>query len=208
MKWDSPWGVGYPGWHVECSVMATTVLGRNVIDIHTGGEDLIFPHHECEIAQTCGATGNDTFARFWMHSRHLMIEGEKMSKSKGNFYTVHQVLQGEVTGRQVDPAVLRYELLKANYRSQMNMTRQGLEDSARNVRRIREAAASFGDQAKEVGNDDPALSRFVDCLADDLNIAGALGVVFEFLSGDHPDPAESLGRVTQDGQRPRRVAER
>jgi cysteinyl-tRNA synthetase len=87
MKWDSPWGVGYPGWHIECSVMARELLGRDVIDIHTGGEDLIFPHHECEIAQTCGTSGQDRFANFWIHARFLFVEGEKMSKSKGNFYT-------------------------------------------------------------------------------------------------------------------------
>ena len=86
MKWDSPWGTGYPGWHVECSSMARSTLG-DVIDIHTGGEDLIFPHHECEIAQSRGATGKDSFANFWMHARFLLVDGGKMSKSKGNFYT-------------------------------------------------------------------------------------------------------------------------
>ncbi len=98
MKWDSPWGVGYPGWHIECSVMATKVLGRDVIDIHTGGEDLIFPHHECEIAQSCGASGKSRFANFWIHARFLFVEGEKMSKSKGNFYTARDVFEGKVDG--------------------------------------------------------------------------------------------------------------
>ena len=92
MKWDSPWGVGYPGWHIECSVMARALLGSDVIDIHTGGEDLIFPHHECEIAQSCGASGEDHFARFWIHARFLFVEGEKMSKSLGNFYTARGCL--------------------------------------------------------------------------------------------------------------------
>ena len=193
MKWDSPWGVGYPGWHIECSAMATSVLDRDVIDIHTGGEDNIFPHHECEIAQTCGATGEPHFARFWLHSRLLMVEGEKMSKSKGNFYTVRDILEGRVLGRPVDPAALRYELIKGRYRSNLNFSRQGLEDSADNVKHIREAAATFGDDAKDVGHDHPMLGRFIDCLADDLNIAGALGVVFEFLGGEHPDPSESMG---------------
>ena len=107
MKWDSPWGTGYPGWHIECSAMAKAVLEQDVIDIHTGGEDNIFPHHECEIAQSCCASGRDSFAKFWMHGRHLMVEGTKMSKSKGNFFTVRQVLDGAFTGRPVDPAVLR-----------------------------------------------------------------------------------------------------
>ena len=157
MKWDPrQWGLevgeGYPGWHIECSAMARAVLGRDVIDIHTGGEDNIFPHHECEIAQSRGATGCDSFARFWMHSRHLMIEGEKMSKSKGNFYTVRQVLDGAMTENPVDPAVLRLEMVKANYRSQMNFTRRGLEDSAANVRRLREYVASL---EAEVSGDVP-----------------------------------------------------
>ncbi len=198
MKWDSPWGAGYPGWHIECSAMARAVLGRDVIDIHTGGEDNIFPHHECEIAQSRGATGQPAFARFWMHSRHLLVEGEKMSKSKGNFYTVRDVLEGRVTGRPVDPAVLRYEMTKAKYRSSLNFTKQGLEDSAANVRRLREFAAALDERLagapyETAGPDHPAAARFIDALADDLNMAGALGVVFEFLNGKHPDPAVSRG---------------
>ena len=126
--------------------MAKAVLQRDVIDIHTGGEDNIFPHHECEIAQSCGASGEDHFARFWMHSRHLMVEGAKMSKSKGNFYTVRQVLDGVLTPNPVDPAVLRYEMIKASYRGQMNFSARGLEDSAANVRRLRDF---YGKQAGE-----------------------------------------------------------
>jgi cysteinyl-tRNA synthetase len=196
MKWPSPWGEGYPGWHIECSAMATKVLGRDVIDIHTGGEDNIFPHHECEIAQTCGATGEATFARFWMHTRFLLVEGEKMSKSKGNFFTVRDVLEGKVTGRAVDPAVLRYELLKAHYRSNMNFTKKGLEDSASAVRKLRETARQLKQQAEgrqaQVGRDHPALSAFRAALADDLNMSGALAAVFEFVAGKHGDAAESL----------------
>ena len=90
MRWPSPWGEGYPGWHIECSAMATTLLGPS-IDIHTGGEDNIFPHHECEIAQSEAATGKP-FSQFWMHTRHLMVSGEKMSKSKGNFYTIRDLV--------------------------------------------------------------------------------------------------------------------
>ena len=197
MKWDSPFGAGYPGWHIECSAMAKAALGRDVIDIHTGGEDNIFPHHECEIAQSCGASGEESFAKLWMHSRHLMVEGTKMSKSKGNFFTVRQILGGEFTGRPVDPAVLRYEMIKANYRSQMNFTKRGLEDSGANVRKLRGFAESLGGEAAEVGLDHPAVGRFADALADDLNIAGALGVVFEFVSDKPADPAEALGVMRQ-----------
>lgn len=196
MKWNSKFGQGYPGWHIECSAMAKAVLGRDVIDIHTGGEDNIFPHHECEIAQSCGATGEDAFAKFWMHSRHLMVEGKKMSKSKGNFFTVRQILEGKFTGRQVDPAVLRYEMIKANYRSQMNFTKRGLEDSAANVRKLREFVASLEsqtDESADVDNSHPAVAGFIEALADDLNMAGALAVVFEFVNGPSADAAESLG---------------
>ncbi|MFI4860163.1 MAG: cysteine--tRNA ligase [Phycisphaerales bacterium JB063] len=194
MKWDSPWGAGYPGWHLECSVMARELLGRETIDIHTGGEDNIFPHHECEIAQSRCAHGTDSFANFWMHARHLMVEGEKMSKSKGNFYTVRQVLDGAVTGRAVDPAVLRLELIKAQYRSNLNFTRKGLEDSASAVRKLRAFAAGLGGGSPaEVGLDHPAVARFVEALADDLNTAGALGEVFGYLNEPDDDPAIALG---------------
>lgn len=199
MKWDSPFGAGYPGWHIECSAMAKAVLQRDVIDIHTGGEDNIFPHHECEIAQSCGATGEDSFAKLWMHSRHLMVEGTKMSKSKGNFFTVRQILDGQFTGREVDPAVLRYEMIKANYRSQMNFTKRGLEDSAANVRKLRAFVASLeleSSEAAAVDDTHPVVARFVEALADDLNIAGALAVVFEFVNEfttSPGDPAEAWG---------------
>jgi cysteinyl-tRNA synthetase len=194
MKWDSPWGAGYPGWHLECSVMARELLGRDVIDIHTGGEDNIFPHHECEIAQSRCAHGTDSFANVWMHARHLMVEGEKMSKSKGNFYTVREVLDGKVTGNPVDPAVLRLELIKAQYRSNLNFTRKGLEDSASAVRKLRAFAASFGStDPAEVGLDHPAVGRFVEALADDLNTAGALGEVFGYLNAPDDDPAVARG---------------
>ena len=194
MKWDSPWGTGYPGWHIECSAMAKAVLKQDVIDIHTGGEDNIFPHHECEIAQSCCATGQDSFAKFWMHGRHLMVEGQKMSKSKGNFYTVRQVIDVKFTGRSVDPAVLRLELIKAHYRSNMNFTAKGLEDSASAVKKLRAFAQSVGyDAAKATWNgvDHPVLSEFVEALADDLNTAKAMGVMFAYLSEPAEDPLVS-----------------
>lgn len=196
MKWDSPYGVGYPGWHIECSVMARKALG-DVIDIHTGGEDLIFPHHECEIAQTCGATGRDRFANFWMHARFLMVEGEKMSKSKGNFFTARDVWSGKATGRAVHPAVLRYELIKSHYRANMNFTTKGLTDSANAVRKLIEFRqrldAATGGEAAEVDASHPVLKAFLEALADDLNMSGALGVLFPWVAGEHPDPHESLG---------------
>jgi len=211
MKWDSPWGAGYPGWHIECSCMARRRLGRDVIDIHTGGEDLIFPHHECEIAQTCGATGESTFARFWMHARFLLVEGEKMSKSRGNFYTVRDVLQGRVrdekgqpTGVSVHPAVLRLELLKSHYRGNMNFTQKGLIDSAGVVRRLTEfrsrLEAASGGHAEPVDLSHPVLNAFAAALADDLNIAGALGAILPWAATTPADPAVALGVLERVNQ--------
>jgi len=189
MKWESPWGTGYPGWHIECSAMAMELTGRETLDIHTGGEDNIFPHHECEIAQSCGATGKHSFSRFWMHTRFLLVEGEKMSKSKGNFFTVRDLL-----AKGVDPAVIRFELLKAHYRSNMNFTVKGLEDSASAVRRLRDAAAQFEKAGGEIPSSvtHPVLDDFAAALADDLNVSGALGAVFKWLGGAHENPAASL----------------
>ena len=197
MKWDSPWGTGYPGWHIECSVMARKLLGRDVIDIHTGGEDLIFPHHECEIAQTCGATGQKHFARFWIHARFLQVDGEKMSKSKGNFYTARDLFTGKATGSAVHPSVVRYELIKSHYRDNMNFTKKGIIDSANAVRRMIDFRQMLdektGGDAAEVDLSHPVVKQFAGELAKDLNIAGALGVVHPWIRGDHPDPHESLG---------------
>jgi cysteinyl-tRNA synthetase len=187
MKWDSPWGAGYPGWHIECSAMSMSALGVETLDIHTGGEDNIFPHHECEIAQSCGATGKP-FARCWMHARFLMVEGEKMSKSKGNFYTVRDLLK-----RGVDPAALRLELMRTHYRSNMNFTMKGLEDAHRMVERWRTAAASTDGKAAPSGDNDVERA-FVAALADDLNISGALGAINKWLN-ESPGDLSPLARM-------------
>jgi len=208
MKWDSPWGTGYPGWHIECSCMARKQLGQDVIDIHTGGEDLIFPHHECEIAQSRGATGASSFARYWMHARFLLVEGEKMSKSKGSFYTVRDVLEGRVldqngkpTGRKVDPAVLRLELIKSHYRANMNFTLKGLVDSAGAVKRLKDLRtaleASTGGQAEEVDHSHPIVKEFGDAIADDLNISGALGVILPWAASKPANAGEALGALNR-----------
>jgi cysteinyl-tRNA synthetase len=192
MKWDSRFGTGYPGWHIECSTMAMFLHGRETIDIHTGGEDNIFPHHECEIAQARCYSRKLQFADYWLHTRFLMVEGAKMSKSRGNFYTVRQLRE-----RGVDPAVIRWELFKGHYRSNADFSTKGLrEDSASAVRRLRDMAARLAREADgpraEVDNDHPTVRKFMTCLADDLNVAGALGVVFDFLGQKHPNPGESL----------------
>ena len=196
MKWPSPWGEGYPGWHIECSAMAMKMLRREVIDIHTGGEDNIFPHHECEIAQSRCATGHLHFARYWIHSRYLMAEGEKMSKSKGNFFTVRDVLEGKVTGRPVHPLVLRYELIKTHYRTQTNFTKKGVQDSASAVQKFHEfgqgLAQAANGNATEVGSDHPVVADFLSALSSDLNISAALAVVHNWMGQEVGDPSEAL----------------
>jgi len=181
--WDAPWGRGRPGWHIECSAMALSEIG-DTLDLHLGGEDLIFPHHEDEIAQSEGATGKP-FSRVWLHSKHLRVEGEKMSKSAGNFITVRQLLD-----EGISPAAVRHLLLSAHYRSELNFTRAGLQASARAVSRLldfetRLAAhpVGSGDAAGEAGRAlraavDRARGAFTAALLDDLNVAGALAALF------------------------------
>ena len=183
MKWPSPWGEGYPGWHLECSVMAQSLLGaetQGMIDIHSGGEDNLFPHHECEIAQARCATGASHFARYWLHGRHLIVEGEKMSKRKGNFFTLRDLL-----GKGASPAAIRLELIKTHYRSNANFTFRGLKDSQRQVERWKKLAGMLRSKREESRGEagggplSAALEGFRAALANDLNIAGAIGVLNE-----------------------------
>jgi cysteinyl-tRNA synthetase len=189
MRWPSPWGEGYPGWHIECSAMARMLLGDE-IDLHSGGEDNIFPHHECEIAQSCCATGRPVFARFWFHTRHLQVEGEKMSKSKGNFFTARDLF-----ARGVTPAALRLELVRTHYRTNSNFTMQGLQDCQRMIDRWSRArdqliarAADDGrgdaDEACAAGPVERGLSAFMEALCDDLNVARAVAAVNEAVAAD------------------------
>ncbi|MFT3683308.1 MAG: cysteine--tRNA ligase [Phycisphaerales bacterium] len=172
MKWDSPWGAGYPGWHIECSAMAGERLAdkSGAIDLHSGGEDNIFPHHECEVAQTCGCTGNATYARMWFHPRFLLVEGTKMSKSKGNFYTARDLF-----AKGVEAGALRLELIRTHYRSNANFTMQGLEDSKRMLERWRKVAevAPAGSAVPTAG----VLEDFAAAMHNDLNVAEAVGVI-------------------------------
>jgi cysteinyl-tRNA synthetase len=184
VRWESPWGPGRPGWHIECSAMATQLLGEQ-LDIHCGGVDNIFPHHEAEIAQTEGCTGK-RFVRYWMHCAHLMVDGQKMSKSLGNFYTLRDVLAKGYSGREV-----RYALLRVHYRASLNFTWEGMEESRKALRRIDEWVARLRATAGEENVQRPTSnaqrpteegSGFEDALDDDLNISGALGVLFETIS--------------------------
>lgn len=197
MRWKSPWGEGYPGWHLECSVMATSLLGRETgctIDIHSGGEDLIFPHHECEIAQARGASGAEAFARYWLHTRFLMVEGEKMSKSGGNFFTVRDLL-----ARGASPAAIRLELIRGHYRANSNFTFQGLRNAQRQIERWKRLEAWLERHRDVAMPTHPGplaanLTSFEETLANDLNVAGAIGVLNEAASGldvEHdPRPGE------------------
>ena len=180
MKWDSPWGVGYPGWHVECSAMSMKYLGET-LDIHTGGEDNIFPHHECEIAQSEGATGKP-FVKYWVHTRHLLVDGAKMSKSLGNFYTLRDLLE-----KGHDALAIRYLLLSTHYSQPLNFTMDGLAGAAQAVRRIQDFSrllkrATGGEANPEVaGILTQARSEFEEALDDDLNISRALAAVFTLM---------------------------
>jgi len=182
VSWESPWGRGRPGWHIECSAMAMEMLGPQ-IDIHCGGEDNIFPHHEAEIAQSECCTGK-TFVRYWLHCRHLLVDGKKMSKSEGNFYTLRDLLEKGWTGREV-----RYALISVRYREPLNFTFSGLE-AARSAlsrydewsRAIDERAAGAGSTAKDLPKELP-FDQFGEQLDEDLNISGALGSLFEVIRG-------------------------
>jgi cysteinyl-tRNA synthetase len=182
VKWDSPWGPGRPGWHIECSAMATALLGDQ-IDIHCGGVDNIFPHHEAEIAQSEGVTGKQ-FVRYWLHCAHLLVEGQKMSKSLGNFYTIPDVLAKGYTGREI-----RYALIRVNYRTQLNFTWDGMKEARESLSRIddwlqrlRETAGDKIDPPSPRLRRDEAIQlghEFEEALDDDLNISAALGFLFE-----------------------------
>jgi cysteinyl-tRNA synthetase len=178
VKWDSQWGPGRPGWHIECSAMSTALLGDQ-IDIHCGGVDNIFPHHEAEIAQSEGVTGKK-FVRYWLHCAHLLVDGQKMAKSLGNFYTVPDVLAKGYTGRE-----LRYALLRVHYRVPLNFTWEGMEESRQALTRIDEWLARLGEVEKKENAQPPRLNAqrpteaFEEALDDDLNISAALGFLFE-----------------------------
>jgi cysteinyl-tRNA synthetase len=171
--WESPWGRGRPGWHIECSAMATALLGEE-IDIHCGGVDNIFPHHEAEIAQSEGCSGK-TFVRYWLHCAHLLVDGQKMSKSLGNFYTLRDLLAKGYNGREV-----RYALIRVHYRAPLNFTWEGMEEARQALARIddwllRLAKAASKQGTSEKIDDD----KFFEALDDDLNISAALGHLFE-----------------------------
>ncbi len=219
MQWDSPWGRGFPGWHIECSAMSMKYLGEE-LDIHTGGEDNIFPHHECEIAQSEAVTGKP-FARHWLHARHLLVDGKKMSKSLGNFLTVRGVLD-----RGYDPRVLRFALIRAHYRQPLNFTFEGMDAAREALGRLRDfrrrvggmasafapAGASAGPGSASApagaseGPGSPAAPPDLDGplakaeagfragLEDDLNLSQALAALFDLVT-----EVNRLGALSAEG---------
>lgn len=182
IKWDSPWGEGRPGWHIECSVMAREHLG-DTIDIHAGGQDLTFPHHENEIAQSESYTGK-TFARYWMHNGYINIDNEKMSKSLGNFVLVHDIRQ------QIDPQVLRFFMLSVHYRHPINFAQDLVEAARAGLERLRTAysnvkhrltaATNLGDGSEEYLETIARVkTQFEEAMDDDFNTANAISALFE-----------------------------
>jgi cysteinyl-tRNA synthetase len=182
MQWDGPLGGGhrgYPGWHIECSAMARELLGDQ-LDIHTGGEDNKFPHHECEIAQTEGVTGKP-FSQFWLHAAHLLVDGEKMSKSKGNFYRLDDLLAKGYSAEEV-----RWYLLSTHYRQQMNFTLAGLDAAKAGLARLADFAGRLRDATAAAGaatgETAAAMLAMEESLDDDLNVSAALAAVFEWVT--------------------------
>lgn len=175
--WESPFGLGRPGWHIECSAMATKILG-DTIDIHCGGVDNMFPHHENEIAQSECCSGHQ-FVRHWVHVEHLLVDHKKMSKSLGNFYTLRDLLKKGFTGDEV-----RYLLLSTHYRTQLNFTFSGLEGARSSLKRVEELVfrlRSINYEHPASGVLKEARNRFDSALADDLNISAALAALFDLV---------------------------
>jgi cysteinyl-tRNA synthetase len=185
--WDSPWGRGRPGWHIECSAMAGALLGES-FDIHGGGIDLVFPHHENELAQSLCAHGTDVMAKVWMHNGFLQVEGEKMAKSAGNFVTIHDLLKdwpGEV---------LRLNMLRTHYRQPIDWTLHGLEESRKVLDRWYAAAGS----AKPVSGENPLAAKVVAPLLDDLNTPLAIKAIHlmaEEVADDHEGDDRAMFRA-------------
>ncbi len=173
-SWESPWGPGRPGWHIECSAMSEHFLGEQ-FDIHGGGQDLIFPHHENEIAQSEGAHGH-AFVNYWVHNGFVRVDDEKMSKSLGNFFTVREVLA------RYDPEVVRFFIVRAHYRSPLNYSDQHLEDARAGLTRLYTTLRDTPPAAAAIDWNNAYAGRFREAMNDDFNTADATAVLFELAS--------------------------
>ena len=187
MEWDSPWGRGFPGWHIECSAMSMKYLGES-FDIHTGGEDNIFPHHESEIAQAETATGKK-FVRYWFHPRFLQVEGQKMSKSLKNFYTLK-----DLENKGYEPLSLRYLFLTAHYRQRFNFTFKGLEAAQISLEKLREFIRKILIEQKTSRKKTVSLKKyqqeFKKAIENDLNIPKALSVLWKLIKDYNKNPSK------------------
>ncbi len=170
-SWDSPWGPGRPGWHIECSAMSEELLGEH-FDIHGGGQDLQFPHHENEIAQSEGAHGH-TFVNYWMHNGFVRVDDEKMSKSLGNFFTVREVLE------KFDAEVVRFFILRAHYRSPLNYSDAHLQDAKSSLTRLYTALDGIDAENIAIDWEEPHAKRFREAMEDDFNTPEAISVLFD-----------------------------
>ncbi|TDR82092.1 cysteine--tRNA ligase [Paludibacterium purpuratum] len=187
-SWDSPWGAGRPGWHIECSVMSEHLLGEH-FDIHGGGADLQFPHHENEIAQSEGAHGH-TFVNYWMHNGFIRVDDEKMSKSLGNFFTIREVLA------KYDPEVVRFFILRAHYRSPLNYSDAHLDDARAALTRLYTALKSVPPTDVRLEWHDEYAVRFKAAMDDDFNTVEAMAVLFELAGEVHKTQSSALaGRL-------------
>ena len=184
--WDSPWGRGRPGWHIECSAMAETILG-DTIDIHGGGHDLIFPHHENEIAQSVCAHGGKPFARYWLHNGFLNVDSTKMSKSLGNVLLVRELL------KRAPGEAIRLLLMTGHYRQPLDWTDEGLAEARRKLDRLYGALRELADV--EATTDEPAYQPFLDELEDDLNTPGALAQLFDLAHAAYKNEGDSAERA-------------
>ncbi|AWI73885.1 cysteine--tRNA ligase [Parazoarcus communis] len=185
-KWASPWGSGRPGWHIECSAMSADLLGEQ-FDIHGGGQDLQFPHHENEIAQSEGAHGH-AFVNYWMHNGFVRVDDEKMSKSLGNFFTIREVL------KQYDPEVVRFFILRAHYRSPLNYSDAHLDDARQALTRLYTALKAVPVTDAEPDWSTPWAQRFQAAMDDDFNTAEALAVLFELANEVNRGAAPALAQ--------------
>jgi cysteinyl-tRNA synthetase len=185
-SWDSPWGKGRPGWHIECSVMSTELLG-NRFDIHGGGEDLQFPHHENEIAQSEGAT-DEPFVNYWMHNAFVQVDEAKMSKSLGNFFTVRDVL------KRYDPEVVRFFILRAHYRSPLNYSDAHLDDAKASLTRLYTALKDFSGSTA-VDWSAPHAKRFKEAMDDDFGTPEAVAVLFELANRVNSGERDLAGQL-------------
>lgn len=185
MEWESPWGIGFPGWHIECSAMGMKYLGES-FDIHVGGEDLRSTHHPNEIAQSEGATGKK-YVNYWLHGTFLKIDGERMSKSKGNAFTI-----SDVEEKNFDPLALRYLFLTANYRDPLNFTWKSLEGAQKALERLRNHASAAKEGARKTLSKEKEKKvvdyrdRFLESINDDVNMPQAVAVVWEMLKSNVP----------------------